>query len=908
MARVLIILIAFCFPVLLQAQDWLEGQLIVKFKESAAQKSEQELLSELKLDPAVYDLERLFPAHQPVARGDQNLGLDRIHQLNFPQSSNIQKLLKKLKSSPYLEYCEPRYLARLAYTPNDPSFSNQNYLNQVSAPAAWDIERGDSNVLIAIVDAGIALNHPDLENQIAVNSADPINGLDDDSDGYIDNYQGWNLVDNNNNVEYTDSDHGVHVAGLAAAEANNGIGVAGLAFGCKIMPLLAGKRIEVSHGYEAIIYAADHGADIINCSWGAYYPSFLGKDAVRYATSQGALIVAAGGNESSEDPYFPAAYEEVMAVVASDAADQKAGLSNYGLYMDIAAPGIALLSTTSRSSYNTRSGTSMSTPLVSAAAALLKSHFPNYSPIEIKEVLKQSSDTIPSTPVNNAYYNKMGNGILNVEAALSHSGAVWYLQDLVLSDRDDERFEQNDTLRLSFNLTSLLASSSNLTLSISSSSSYLEVIDSVYQIATTPQGVEQSFNGLFRIVVKQAPTNTKAELELSLSDGSKQVRKGISLDINTNYLNVRENKLQTTFSSHGMLGYNVYPETEGLGLIYESGASLLYEGGFVVAMRESSGGIRVFDRLRGPGDIGQTDWRIKEAWRPLKNEEALAVCHFDDGTASNAFGLEVQQKVYAKDSTGIDGTIVIEYTISAAPGTPGLDSFYVAQAADFDIGDYQKNKANFDGQRYLAYTYSDESSDQGIYLGLQLLDLEDRLRVYSISAEAGGENGVEIDDNNGFTEIDKYHVLSGSKPAAGLSSGGTDVFQFLTAGPLSISPGNDISLRFALHAARSLDSLKDQADMIYEYFNGAPPTGLVNSEQQSISMYPNPSEGQLFIKAERINEVVIRALDGRTVLIAQPSEVNGRLYKMNLGEVKAGVYLVEIYAASAQYFQKLVIK
>ena len=213
-----------------------------------------------------------------------------------------------------------------------------------------------------------------------------------------------------------------------------------------------------------------------------------------------------------------------------------------------------------------------------------------------------------------------------------------------------------------------------------------------------------------------------------------------------------------------------------------------------------------------------------------------------------------------------------------------------------------------DGQRYLAYTYSDESSDKGIYLGVQLLDIEDRIRVYNISAEAGGENGVEIDDNNGFTEIDKYKVLSGSKLGAGLGSGGTDVFQFVTAGPLSISPGNDVSVRFALHAARSLDSLKNQADQIFEYFRGMPPAGVEAVEREKLKIYPNPTDGQIYLQAEDIRKVIIRGMDGRTLIDAQPDRIDQRLYLMNSEKLKAGVYLIEVHRSHDQFIQKLMVK
>jgi len=881
---------------ILPAQEYRQGQLILKLNQSLP---EDQVSDAIGLKSADYQVNRIFPNVNGSARA-VSFGLERIYQLNFDESESEIKLAKALNNLDFVEYCEPRYLAHYAFSPNDPSFSSQLYLNQIKAPEAWDIERGDTNIIIAIVDAGIALNHPDLKNQIALNRADPINGLDDDNDGYVDNYYGWNLVDDNSIVEYSGSDHGVHVAGLASAETHNGIGVAGLGFNCKIMPLVAGKRIEVSHGYEAIVYAADHGADIINCSWGEYYPSFFGKDAVQYANNQGALVVGAAGNESSEDKYYPAAYDEVMAVVAVDPLDQKAGLSNYGFYMDIAAPGLALYSTTGRNTYNTRSGTSMSAPLVSAAAALVKSKYPNYSPQEIRTLLTQTADTIPSGPVNNTYVNKMGTGRLNVERALSYNGPVWMLENMSFSDANDAWFSEGDTLRLNLEITSLLQASSNLSFSISSASEYIQIIDSQFVLPALPLGTPTSLNDLFQVSIDTSLVNERIEFELLIQSGSIEKRVGLTISINTDYVNVEENRLKTSISSHGLIAYTEYPEKNGLGLVFESGASMLYEGGLMIAASHPVSNEKlVFDRLRGLNDIAQTDFRIKKAINPvIANNGFLAKGSFTDAGASNAFGLTVNQQVEAFDSVGIDACVVLEYQIKNPQLSAGeLDDLYVGLAADFDIGDYLKNKAEFDGQRYLAYTYSDESADQGIYLGLQLLNMEDLVRVYNISAEAGGEGGVDIDDADVFTEDEKFEVLTGSKLSAGVRADGTDVFQVLTAGPMSLAPGDSLQVRFALHAATSLQELKDQADAIYFKYNEKLPSLIEETEAEKVLLYPNPSSEFLLVRAESMSSLELFDMNGRAIEV-ELKHLGPNERRLNLSRLEQGIYQVRIRTKS----------
>ena len=346
----------------------------------------------------VSSLERIFPQHQTAARAEQSLA--NIYLLKYESSFPAGKLISYLKSKNIFEYVEPKSIPKIVFTPNDPLFSQQNHLDSISAPAAWDLSKASSDQVIAIIDTGVEDDHPDLQTEIFVNLADPINGQDDDNDGFVDNNLGWNFVQKNGNVEYTDSDHGVHVAGIAAAGTNNGTGVAGVGFDARLMILKAGERLDITNGYEAIVYAADHGADVINCSWGEYYPSYLAKDAVEYAISKGSIIVAAAGNDGDPDPFYPAAFPEVMAVAALNNDGSKAGISNFGTWIDLGAPGVQIRSTVGGKAYNTNSGTSMSAPMVSGVLSLLKEYRPNLTTDELKAVVINSADDKYHLPVN----------------------------------------------------------------------------------------------------------------------------------------------------------------------------------------------------------------------------------------------------------------------------------------------------------------------------------------------------------------------------------------------------------------------------------------------------------------------------------------------------------------------------
>jgi subtilisin family serine protease len=213
-------------------------------------------------------------------------------------------------------------------------FTNSNnyqaYLEQVKAPEAWDIPIGSvSPVIIGIVDSGSQLNHSDLAANITHDYADPINGVDDDHDGYIDNLNGWDFVgahlnnpqaDNDPNVVNASNAHGVHVSGLAAAETNNGVGIASIANNyAQILIIKAGADDDsraILAGYEGIKYAVDHGAKVISCSWGGGAGSSFGQDIINYAINSDCLVVAAAGNENIGQPDYPSAYPGVFSVAS----------------------------------------------------------------------------------------------------------------------------------------------------------------------------------------------------------------------------------------------------------------------------------------------------------------------------------------------------------------------------------------------------------------------------------------------------------------------------------------------------------------------------------------------------------------------------------------------------------------
>ena len=331
-----------------------------------------------------------------------------------------------LEASPAVEWAEPNYTFTLDATPDDPYYTTQApYLSRLEMPAAWDYTTGQSDVIIAVLDTGVALDHLDLASGIWTNpqedAENSANGIDDDGNGFIDDVHGWNFALNNNAVA-DDYGHGTHVAGIAAARINNGIGIAGMAGGATIMPLkVFFPPPNVLGTYEdlirAMIYATDNGARVINMSLGATSYSLGEEAAVDYAWDHGVVVVAAAGNTGRNSYHYPAAHRNAIAVAATDASDKRAGFSTYGDFVDIAAPGASVFSTyfDPNRPYVYMSGTSMATPHVAGLAGLLFSLNPQLTNTQVRELIETNVDDLGAA----GWDPYFGSGRINARKALA---------------------------------------------------------------------------------------------------------------------------------------------------------------------------------------------------------------------------------------------------------------------------------------------------------------------------------------------------------------------------------------------------------------------------------------------------------------------------------------------------------
>ena len=345
--------------------------------------------------------------------------------------------------NPEIEYLQLANVYKINNTPNDSLVAQQWGLKKIDAFSAWNISEGKDSIIVAVIDTGIDYLHPDLTRKLFYNNGEigtdnlgrdkKSNGIDDDRNGFIDDYQGWDFTDrvgfpfdptggdylewDNDPMDENNFSHGTAVAGIIGAETNNRIGIAGVAPKVRIMNLRAfdpagyGEEDDVA---SAILYAVENGAKVINMSFGDYSFSYLLRDVIRYAYSKNLVLVASSGNSNSPNPHYPSGYSEVISVGNSTENDVVASSSNYGSSLDLVAPGSSIFTTARKNEYRSFSGTSAAAPFVSAAASLILS-LKNFSNEEIKQIIKTTTDDIHET----GWDLRSGAGRLNIFRALT---------------------------------------------------------------------------------------------------------------------------------------------------------------------------------------------------------------------------------------------------------------------------------------------------------------------------------------------------------------------------------------------------------------------------------------------------------------------------------------------------------
>ena len=329
--------------------------------------------------------------------------LNHTYQINFSKIDLIDQFVKDIDKFSFVEYAEKKELHVKFLTPNDLGANSTTgtgmwHLYKMQAQQAWDLSTGSASVIVAVTDDAIKTTHPDLAGKfVAGNDASDQNSTDPNPCGG------------------NDGNHGTHVAGTVGASTNNGTGVASIGYNVSIMPVKIGRCSDgaLTAGYEGLAWAANNGADVINMSWGGGGSSTFGQNVCNTAFNQGAILVAAAGNDGTTSELYPAAYNNVIAVASTTTTDARSSFSQYGNWIDIAAPGSAIRSTVaSGNTYDRYDGTSMASPNTSGLLGLMKSYASSASNTDLINCLYSSADPVTTNT------SQMGAGRINAFAAL----------------------------------------------------------------------------------------------------------------------------------------------------------------------------------------------------------------------------------------------------------------------------------------------------------------------------------------------------------------------------------------------------------------------------------------------------------------------------------------------------------
>ena len=805
----------------------------------------------------VLSIDQLFPFSK-TPRKPGEVDLTSCYVMRFASPLDAFRVAEEISQLPEVVYAEPLFLYRVddvtSCTPNDSSRGLQWYLDRILADTAFCISTGDTSVVIGIVDTGVQLDHPDLAANIWHNSGEMgldslgrdkrFNGIDDDGDGYVDDWQGWDfggadfnnpIGDNDPSPKSTLNGHGTHVAGVASAVTNNSRGISGIGYNCRIMAIKTTSDNDtrpdgpyIVFGFDGIVFAADHGAKIINCSWGGAGASQFEQDVINYATQEGSLVVAAAGNGASSEPNYPSSYDNVLSVAATSLNDKKSTYSNYGSTIDVSAPGgeavnsptISIYSTDYPSTYGIEAGTSFSSPLTAGLAALVATKFPGYSPVQIGEQVRVTADSIDAP--NPFYIKQLGKGRINALRALTESWPSVRLVSFTTSDslygNNDGSLEANEEFTLSATLLNYLAPTSGAAMvTLTSTDTNVQILSGQFAVGAigTMQSANNSTSPFLVKVAAHPAQGALAKFMLLVDDGNYHDFQAFSILVNPTFGTHDANNVHVTLTNIGGIGFNDFPNnTQGVGFSF-GGLNQLFEGGVLMGYSATN----IVDNVRNDNNLEDADFASSQIFSlrspgTVSNQDG-GTSFSDSGAASaNRIGLQVALHSYEFTSPADSNYMILRLDIKNISGA-SFANFYAGLFLDWDIQpDYSRNMTTFDPTYDLGYAWNTSVSNS-VYCGVRALD--------GTASYRGLINNLDID----LSRSGKWSWISGGVVTVDSVE---DIHFAMSSGPYTIQNGGIQTVGFALLGGTNLTNLEASSNAAaaqWDYIkngNGRPQT------------------------------------------------------------------------------------
>jgi len=811
--------------------------------------------------------------------------LKRIKKITIDTGYDTRLLATKIASLPGVEFAEPHYVRELHLEPNDPSIQdNMEFMNFFSA---WDINSGSEDVVIGIIDSGVDYSNDDLDDNLWVNqdeipssikstvdgnddgtvtsteikdwlisnnndfdgsetvdlrdalhSSSPLtDGTDTDGNDFADDIFGWdfwasgttnNTIEQDNDPVGDGSNHGTHVAGIAAAESDNGFGIAGTSFNARYMPVKAGgipddpgtpadESAQIGFGFNGILYAALNGADIINNSWGGPGSSQLQQEIVNSITDLGVVIVASAGNANSEGAIFPAGYENVLSVGSVDFREgqkrTKSSFSNFGFDVDVFATGNLITSTVFNNGVGVLSGTSMSSPAVAGLAALVKSEFPDWSAPQILMQIRNTSTFLDG--FNPELRNKMGHGVINARFALENPMPGIRVDSTAFVNSEGNKLGLSEPGKIIMKLENVGISTSNLTLTAQpivdnlSPSSQEITIGSVSQNETITAEIDFEIGSDFEI------NGPIPAVRLTFEDAENNYQDRVVIQYEELLFDTIDNNAALmSAGSEGTLGFtDPFQQTGGVGFVprvMENGEFVntrnqLFEGGLMI---EANGS--VVSAVRGTADTPDRDFAPEEIMRLQKpgttsDLDGRAVFTTDEGPP-----MRITQHTFSFTDQDLANSVFVRYDVENLDSAP-LEDVRIGIFNDWDVGDFSSNIVDFSSPDSLLFVQDDSDNSQP-YVGVAHMG-----EIASAFAIENGFEGAEDSlnfnifnsgDLPGYADQEKSYSLRADTFKT--TAGPTDVSTVVASGPYDIATQTTLTTGFIYSWGNTLDELRQQ--------------------------------------------------------------------------------------------------
>ncbi|MDG5767454.1 S8 family peptidase [Balneolales bacterium ANBcel1] len=881
-------------------------------------------------------------------------GFERTFTITYASGKDPLELSQELSRLPGVEYAEPHFVYTVqqqGYVPNDTFIGTQghDYFAYLNFFRAWEVTQGSPDVVIAIIDSGVYYEHPDLIGKLWRNpepgrAAEFFSQLDweieNDTIGWNfweagDVFEGEDPVQNANPIGNY-STHGTHVAGIAAADTDNGRGIAGTGFHTQFMPIKAGgTRLypnSIGYGLHGIIYAALNDADIINCSFGGTQFSQFGRDAVDFATASGSLVVAASGNNGSDLPFYPAAYENALSVgsVTNSYNDDISNFSNYGLYVDVFAPGQQMLSTYFEYNENTvewdpayvrSTGTSMAAPVVSGLAALIKAEYPDWSPQRIARQIRSNARSIAGANTEPRFEHRLGKGLIDAYAALTNINPGIQILDLVFENEEGEKINIGESGVVRLSAINHGAPTSGIDLRLEALEQGITVEQS--SLGGDPAGTGETFEIRFDIEIETGfQLRTPDELplfRLDMQDASFGYSDFFMFEYERLFFDVFDvNTIRASLSSDGTIGFiDALTSSGGIGFIPGGYDNVLYEGGLMISgellLSDSTEPI-IINQVRSTTEITR-HFRPVDNFRYTRQEIGVNETRLE-GRASFissdhplADAVSVEKRAYALDGAGLDRSMFVIYEITNS-GNATIENVYAGLFNDWDIRTFDNDNTAYIAEDSLIYAY--DSSGPPYVTAANLGPVSSAFAIDNNSTMTLREArtrqdslrfGINYNERqqafDGFTDAEKRLALAAGAERTNIQN--ADISVVNASGPYYLPPFGTIEVGFVYAWGESVDELRQEVGRARTYYMEELFQEPERPEQLALSQnYPNPFNHTTLIRYELPEpahvELAVYNLMGQRVrtLVDRRVEQPTNLVPFSGDRLASGIYIAAL--------------